>query len=308
MFLSSKIFREITMLGEDPHMAATQTQTPVLRRRLGGLLRQYRKAAALTLAQAARILGWENTRLSRVETGQYQIKVEEVRTLLGSYGVTDTETINEVTRVIHSGHRAWWAAYADVLPRTYADIIALESETVTVRAYFPQLIPALLQTPAYAHAIISSSPRASTQKTATALVQVRQARKEILTRPTDPTELRAVIDESALYPRAGSPSDLARDQLLSLLDMSERENITLRVMPLNAPLHSGLTSNMTIMDFRHPWPALAMVDHTRGGVFLEEPEDVNAFTEVFDAVYEVALATDESRDVIKKYLKGNPHD
>ncbi|MET7727516.1 helix-turn-helix domain-containing protein [Streptomyces mirabilis] len=288
-------------------MATAQTPPPVLRRRLGGLLRHYRKDSGRTLAQAAGILDWDNTRLSRVETGQYQIKADEVSTLLQEYGLGDAETIAEVTRVIGSGHRAWWAAYADVLPQAYADLIALESDAVTIRCYFPQLIPALLQTPAYAHAIISSSPRAATQKTATALVQVRQGRKEILTRPAGPTELRTVIDESALYPRAGSASDLMRDQLLSLLDMAERENVTLRVMPLDAPLHSGLTSNMTIMDFRHPWPALAVVDHTRGGVFLEEPEDVAAFTEVFDAVCETALPTDESRNVIKKYLKGTPH-
>lgn len=288
-------------------MATAQTPPPVLRRRLGGLLRHYRKGSGRTLVQAAGTLGWENTRLSRVETGQYQIKADEVSTLLKEYGIGDAETIAEVTRVIGSGHRAWWAAYADVLPQAYADLIALESDAVTIRCYFPQLIPALLQTPAYAHAIISSSPRAATQKTAAALVQVRQGRKEILTRPAGPTELRTVIDESALYPRADSASDLMRDQLLSLLGMSERENVTLRIMPLDAPLHSGLTSNMTIMDFRHPWPALAMVDHTRGGVSLEEPEDVAAFTEVFDAVCETALPTDESRDVIKKYLKGTPH-
>ncbi|WP_043687413.1 helix-turn-helix domain-containing protein [Streptomyces xylophagus] len=288
-------------------MATAQTPPPIRRRRLGGLLRHYRKASGLTLAQAAKTLGWENTRLSRVETGQYQIKGDEIAALLTSYGIAEAGTVAEVTQVIDSGYRAWWAAYADVLPQTYADIIALESEAVLIRGYFPQLIPALLQTPAYAHAIISSSPRAATQKTATALVQVRQARKEILTRPSGPTELRTVVDESALYPRAGSAPDLMRDQLLSLLDMSERPNITLRVMPLSAPVHSGLTSNMTIMDFRPPWPSLAMVDHTRGGVFLEEPEDVKAFTEVFDAVYEAALPTDESRNVIKKYMEGNPH-
>lgn len=288
-------------------MATTQTPPPILRRRLGGLLRHYRKAAGLTLAQAANTLGWENTRMSRVETGQYQIKGDEIAALLTSYGITEAGAIAEVTRVVDSGYRAWWAAYAGVLPQTYADVIALESEAVLIRGYFPQLIPALLQTPAYAHAIISSSPRAATQRTATALVDVRQGRKEILTRPSGPTELRTVVDESALYPRAGSASDLMRDQLLSLVDMSERPNITVRVMPLDAPVHSGLTSNMTIMDFRPPWPSLAMVDHTRGGVFLEDAEDVKAFTEVFDAVYEAALPTDESRNVIKKYMKGNPH-
>lgn len=288
-------------------MATAQTPPPILKRRLGGLLRRYRQEAGLTLAQSAKILGWENTRLSRVETGQYQIKAADVTTLLQAYGVTDAETINEVTRVIHSGHRAWWLAYGDVLPSTYTDSIALESECVTIRTYFPQVIPGLLQTPAYAHALISSSPRAGIQNTATALAQVRQARKAILTRPGDPTELRTVIDESAFYPRAGASPDLTRDQLLTLLHMSEHKNIALRVMPLDAPLHAGLSGNITVMEFRDPWPALAVIDHIRGGGFLEEPEDVDVFTEVFDAVYEAALPTDESRDVIKKYLKGNPH-
>lgn len=288
-------------------MGTTQAPPPILRRRLGGLLRHYRRASGQTLAEAANTLGWENTRLSRVETGQYQIKADDIATLLQAYGITRDETFAEVTRVISSGHRAWWAAYADILPKNYADGIALESEAVMIRCYFPQLIPALLQTPAYAHAIISSSPRAATQRTATALVQVRQARKEILTRPSGPTELRTVIDESALYPRAGSASDVTRDQLLSLLDTSERDNVTLRVMPLDAPVHAGLTSNMTIMDFRNPWPSVVTIDHTRGGVFLEDPEDVTAFTEVFDAVCEAALPADKSRDVIKKYMKGTPH-
>jgi hypothetical protein len=289
-------------------MAKPQTPPPVLRRRLGGLLRQYREQAGLTLVTAGKILDWENTRLSRVETGQYQIKAEEVSKLLPEYGITDEEILAEVCRVAPgSGQHAWWAAFDDVLPSTYKDIIALESEATVLRCYFPQLIGALLQTPAYAHELIAGSPRAETQRTANALVQVRQARKEILTRPVGPVELRTVIDESALYPRSGSASDLMRDQLLSLLDMSERPNITIRIMPLDAPLHSGLTSNMTIMDFRNPWPSLAMVDHTRGGVFLEKPEDVTAFTEVFDDVYEKALSADQSRDVLKKFLKGTPH-
>jgi transcriptional regulator with XRE-family HTH domain len=272
------------------------------------LLRQYRLQAGITLATAAKVLDWENTRLSRVETGEYKIKPEEVSKLLPAFGITDEAILAEVCRVAPgSGQHAWWAAYNDVLPPAYRDIIALESEATVLRCYFPQLIGALLQTAAYAHELIASSPRAETQRTANALVQVRQARKEILTRPVGPVELRTVIDESALYPRSGSASDLMRDQLLSLLDMSERPNITVRIMPLNAPLHSGLTSNMTIMDFRRPWPSLAMVDHTRGGVFLDKQEDVGAFTEVFDDVYEKALPADQSRDLIKKFLKGSPH-
>ncbi|MEW1660025.1 helix-turn-helix transcriptional regulator [Streptomyces sp. NPDC093707] len=289
-------------------MTSAQTSTPVMRRRLGGMLRHYRNEAAMTLAQAASCVGWESTRLSRVETGQYQIKEQEISTLLAAYAVSDPEVTGELTRAAESSVRAWWVAYSDILPRAYADSIALENEATQIRAYFPQLITAMLQTPAYAHAIISSSPRAETQKDADALVQVRQARKAVLTRATGPVALRTVIDESALHPRSGSTSDVMRDQLLSLLDMSERGNVSIRVMPLDAPVHSGLTSNMTVMDFRHPWPSLVTIDHIRGGVFLDQPADVSAFSEAFDAVYDAALPVDDSREVIKKYMKGNSHD
>ncbi|MFI8515396.1 helix-turn-helix domain-containing protein [Streptomyces sp. NPDC085460] len=286
-------------------MATTQTTPPVMRRRLGGLLRLFRKQAGVTLAQAAAYLGWESTRLSRVETGQYLIKATEVETLLKAYGVTDSEAIAELAQAAEGGPRQWWAAYDDILPRPYADTIALESSALTIRAYFPQLINALLQTPAYAHAAIFSSPSESVRKNADSFVQVRQARKSVLTRADNPVVLQTVIDESALYPRTSTASDVMRDQLRSLLEISKRDNITIRVMPLDAPPHPGLTSNMTIMDFRHPWPSLVMIDHLRGGMHLEEPEDVAAFSEAFDAVLEAALPAEESRQKIKSYMEGN---
>lgn len=292
------------MLCHTPHMTSAQSAPPVIRRRIGGLLRRYRKAARFTGAQGAALLGWESTRLSRVETGQYLIKGHEVETLLRGYGVTDAAAIAGIAQAADASPRQWVTAYEDILPGAYTDSIVLEGLAVKMRAYFPQLINAMLQTPAYAHAAIFSSPSPAVRKNADSFVQVRQARKAVLTRSENPLILDTVIDESALYPRSGATSDVMRDQLLSLLDMSERENITIRVMPLGAPPHPGLTSNMTIMDFRHPWPSLVMIDHLRGGVFLEGPEDVAAFSEAFDAVLDAAMTVEESRQKIKSYMEG----
>lgn len=258
----------------------------------------------MTLVQAAAALGWESTRLSRVETGQYQIKAGEVATLLKAYGVTDQSEISGITGVAESHQRKWWAAYSDVLPKPYADSIALEEAAVSIKTYFPQLITALLQTPAYAHSAIFSSPSPAVRKNADSLVQVRQARKMVLTRSENPARLDTVIDESALFAPSGATPDVMRDQLLGLLDLTERDNVTIRVMPLGAPAHPGLTSNMTIMDFRSPWPPVVLIDHLRGGVFLEDTEDVDAFAMAFDAVADAALDVDASREMIKSYMKG----
>src|SRR5438132_65532 len=104
------------MLCHTLHMTSAQSPTPVMRRRLGGMLRHYRNESAMTLAQAASCVGWESTRLSRVETGQYQIKEREVSKLLEVYGVNAPEVIAELTRAAESSVRAWWSAYSDILP------------------------------------------------------------------------------------------------------------------------------------------------------------------------------------------------
>ncbi|MFD9338654.1 Scr1 family TA system antitoxin-like transcriptional regulator, partial [Streptomyces sp. NPDC060028] len=47
------------------------------------------------------------------------------------------------------------------------------------------------------------------------------------------------------------------------------------------------------------------VHHSGGGpVFLEDPEDVDAFAMAFDAVVDAALDVDASREMIKSYMKG----
>ncbi|MFD4133599.1 DUF5753 domain-containing protein [Streptomyces goshikiensis] len=198
----------------------------------------------------------------------------------------------------------------EVLPKPYADSIALGEEAISIKTYFPQLITALLQTPAYAYAYgaIVSSPSPAVRRNADALVQVRQARKMVLTRSENPVRLDTVIDESALFPPSGATPDVMRDQLRGLLDLSKRDNVTIRVMPLGAPAHPGLTSNMTVMDFRPPWPPVVLIDHLRGGVFLEDPEDVEAFAMAYDAVADAALDVDASREMIKNYLEGKTRD
>lgn len=289
-------------------MMSSQTPPPVMRSRLGSLLRRFRKAAGMNGVQAAAVLGWESTRLSRVETGQYLIKASEVARLLAAFGVADPETVHGITDVVQSHQRRWWAAYEEVLPKPYGDSIALEENAVSIKTYFPQLITALLQTPAYAHSAIFSSPSPAVRKNVDSLVQVRQARKMVLTRSEHPALLDTVIDESALFPPAGATPDVMRDQLRGLLDLSKRDNVTIRVMPLGAPAHPGLTSNMTVMDFRSPWPPVVLIDHLRGGVFLEDAEDVEAFAMAFGAVADAALDVDASHEMIKDYMKGKIRD
>jgi hypothetical protein len=70
-------------------------------------------------------------------------------------------------------------------------------------------------------------------------VEARLARQQVLTRD-NPLGLSAILDQSVLQRRFGNP-DVMREQLNQLIEMSERDNISLRILPLNGrhPIGTG---------------------------------------------------------------------
>ncbi len=128
----------------------------VRRRKLGAELRALRARAGLTSGEAARLVGWHQSKVSRIETGASGVKPADVRLLLDAYEVPDGES-RELLLVLagaeDGGRHHWWHAYRGVLPPTYRDFISLESQASTMRTLETSVVPGLLQTPEYARAM-----------------------------------------------------------------------------------------------------------------------------------------------------------
>src|SRR5213082_1565394 len=95
----------------------------VRRRKLGTELRALRTGAGLTSGEAARLVGWHQSKVSRIETGASGVKSADVRLLLDAYGVTDRQQ-RELLLVLAGsddvgGRHHWWHAYRGVLPPAY---------------------------------------------------------------------------------------------------------------------------------------------------------------------------------------------
>jgi transcriptional regulator with XRE-family HTH domain len=129
------------------------------RRRLAAELRRLRDQSGLSTTEAAKKLGWQPSRISRIETRQSGITAPDLRKLLNEYGVDDTAyraSLAELARRVNE--RGWWQKYAGLIGSEYADLIGLEAEARTIRTYQQELVPGLLQTPDYARAVIRASP------------------------------------------------------------------------------------------------------------------------------------------------------
>src|ERR1035438_3808591 len=114
----------------DREGAAHMPASPSLRRRrLAAELRRLRDQAGLSTTDAAKRLGWQASRLSRIETRQSGITAPDLRKLLDVYGVEDEAYrayLAELARRV--SERGWWQKYAGLIGSEYADLIGLEGE------------------------------------------------------------------------------------------------------------------------------------------------------------------------------------
>jgi transcriptional regulator with XRE-family HTH domain len=287
-------------------MPNVRAQPTLRRRRLGQALRTYRNDAGLSLDSAGRSMGWDESKLSRIETAKARMRPQDIEPLLKLYEVTDPNAIAALQGLAKdAGKQGWWQAYGDVVALSYKDHLTLESDAESVRIYSPNLIPGLLQTGAYAREIIAALALTRSPEEVIALAEVRKTRQAILTTPRDPLKYWAVIHEAALYQRFAAHPALMREQLRHLLDMADLPNITIQVMPLNSTPHPGMLGLFEIVRFPQPWPTVVNVENIRGAHFVEGTEDVQIFETAFDRVVASALPVDDSRATIRNILERN---
>jgi transcriptional regulator with XRE-family HTH domain len=131
-------------------------------------------------------------------------------------------------------------------PASFRSFAPHEAEATALYIFEHSMIPGLLQTKAYARAILETHPDA-TEDLVSERLAGRLSRQEILERDDPPPPVVcALIDQSALNREIGGPTAM-RDQLLHLIAMSRRPNITVQIIP-NRGAHPGLLNAFTVAD------------------------------------------------------------
>ncbi|MCD7442776.1 helix-turn-helix domain-containing protein [Streptomyces lincolnensis] len=273
----------------------------VRRRKLGAELRALRAGAGLTSGEAARLVGWHQSKVSRIETGASGVKPADVRLLLDAYRVTDSQ-LRELLLVLAGsdeggGRHHWWHAYRGVLPPTYRDFISLESQASAMSTLETSVVPGLLQTPEYARAVTKAAVGGLDDERLHALVEVRLARQDVL-RGHPPLELSAVLDEAVLRREVGGPEVMAR-QLERLVEAARLPQVRLQVLPFSAGAHVGITGPFVIFSFSSTSDLdVVVLDHLTSSLYLERKEDLRAYSEAFNALQIHALSPEDSLDYI----------
>ncbi|MEU4730009.1 helix-turn-helix transcriptional regulator [Streptomyces sp. NPDC023588] len=273
----------------------------IARRRLGAELRRLREITGMTTQQVAARLLMSQPKISLMENGRRVIKPRDVRDLCGLYGVQDQRHVDHLMRLAgESGRQGWWNAYEDV---PYGAYIGLEAEAAAIRSYEPMVIPGLLQTAAYARAVIAGTiPHATAEQAATRL-QVRMRRQDRLRAPVNPLRLWVVLDESALR-RAVGGRGVMREQLDHLSRFSTQPHVTLQVLPHDAGAHPGVSGQFSLLEFVDATDvSVVYLERFTSDLYLEKRSDVQRYSDMYAHLQAQALSPDSTRHLIEEAAK-----
>lgn len=280
---------------------ASNVNPTVRRRRLGQELRKLREAKNMTAEQVAERLLVSQSKISRLENGRRSISQRDVRDLCGVYEVEDERMVDSLMQMAKdSRQQGWWHAFGDI---PYSVYIGLETDAESLRMYEPQIIPGLLQTHAYAEAVITGALPESTPADIEKRVTVRTRRQERIRDEERPLRLWAVIDEGALHRIVGS-RQLMVQQLEHLIEQSHLPHVTVQVIPFEMGAHPGISGQYSILEFPDTSDSsVVYIEGVTSDLYLEKAQDVGKYSVMYEHLRAQALNVDQTREFIAKMAK-----
>ncbi|MER7777793.1 helix-turn-helix domain-containing protein [Streptomyces sp. NBC_01723] len=284
---------------------ASSVNPTVRRRRLGQELRRLRELKGMTAEEVAERLLVSQSKISRLENGRRSISQRDVRDLCGVYEVEDQRIVDSLMQMAKdSRQQGWWHAFGDI---PYSVYIGLETDAESLRTYEPQIITGLLQTRAYAEALIQGALPETSVADIEKRVQVRIRRQERIATQNNPLRLWVVLDEASLRRVVGG-RQVMREQLEHVAEMSQLPHITVQVLPFDVGAHPGINGQYSILEFADAADSsVVYIEGVTSDLYLEKALDVQKYTVMYEHLRAQALNVEQSRqrieDVAKEYAR-----
>lgn len=255
-----------------------------------------RVAAGRTTEYAAGLLGLDRTKVSNMESGVRAISPERVRILASNYECADERYVEALVAMADVGKRGWWQQYRGSLPQGLLDVAELEWFSARLRSYQTVHVPGLLQLGEYARAVFAAAlPPLPDSEVELRVVQ-RLRRQQVLDRDS-PVAYVAYVHEWALRMQFGGRR-VMREQLHHLCRVSERDNVELRVLPVEAGAFPGAGHAVLYADGPVSRLDTVQLDSAHGGEFTHSEAQLAKYRTHMDWWQSHTLGPEDSRDLI----------
>jgi transcriptional regulator with XRE-family HTH domain len=275
-------------------MSMPEEVGPAIRRRqLSRQLREARMAAGFTtMDAAASATGLSRATISRIESAKQVILPRTVRLLCQIYGIA-SPTLDQMLKLASEAadDRGWQADFVGVVPDWFERFVGEESEATEMSIYAAELVPSLLQTDDYCRAVRAASAKEISEDELNRYVEFRAARAARLAK----TKLHVVLNEAVLRRQVGSPA-IMRDQLNHLVEIADRPNVSLQILPFTSGAHPAMTGSFTMLHFpASTGVATVFVEVDDCGLYRDRPADFQRYSWMFGQLKADSLEQDYIR-------------
>jgi transcriptional regulator with XRE-family HTH domain len=269
------------------------SQAQEAREALGARLRGFRKDAGFMSGRAlARALGWQESKVSRLENGKQNASEEDIRNWCTATGnSTQIDDLIATVRHIDELWLEWRRQLATGAEKRQKAALPVYSKTKVFRIWHPTLIWGTLQTAEYAAATfqqvrdfyeIPDDIEAATEK--------RLERQQYLYKGG--RIFNVLLAEQALYTNFGGP-EVMRGQLDRLLAVMRLPRLSLGVIPRSAPTRIWPGNSFSMFDER-----LVLVETYSAEFSVTQPREIDLYTKAFALLKQSAVYGASVRDLI----------
>ncbi|MET7700328.1 helix-turn-helix transcriptional regulator [Streptomyces sp. NPDC005485] len=258
------------------------TDFQTAREALGARLGELRAEARMQGKDLAAKLGWQASKVSRIQLGKQTPSAEDIAAWAQGVGRPDLETELQGLRAsLEMKHRSWRRQLAGG-HRGRQEIAVRESAvTQLTRGLEVSRIPGLFQTPDYARIIFDANAEfRGIPPTTEAAVEKRMHRQEALYEPGK--TFRFLVCEAALYHRS-CPADVMAEQLDRLHSSVGLRRVELGILPFGVQLRRTAPHAFWIYDRR-----LVIVETISEELWLTGEDDIRLYERAWDWLAESA--------------------
>ncbi|MFJ6935412.1 Scr1 family TA system antitoxin-like transcriptional regulator [Streptomyces sp. NPDC101118] len=258
-------------------------------RTFGEVVKIFRKRAGYTQEQFAPLVDYSVQSVGSFEQGRrfpQQKFIDNAEEALDAFGAIRAAAKHLMKQ---KGLASWFRPWAQ-----------LEETAVSLYTYECRVVPGLLQTEAYARAVIMNVPPPPTDEEIEDRVSARLQRQRLLTR-RPLTAFSFIIEQSVIERETGGP-DVTRGLIDHLLEVCPLTNVEIQIMPLKQPEHAGTDGPVQLLETEdNTW--LAYSEGQKTGQVTTDVKAVSVLHQRYAKLRSQALSYADSVSLLKR-LRG----
>ncbi len=266
-------------------------------------LRALRAQAGLSGKELADAHGWQQSKVSRIESGEQRAKPADIEAWARTCGADDAAArdllhLHDEAQIWHATFKSRMARGQTAVQKSYSDLARTSD---LIRHFETTFVPGPLQVPEYAHAILSAMKELhGTIDDVDAAVGERMQRTQML---YDPAKRWEFLLAEPVLRWLLCPPTVMRTQLDRLQTVIGLERVRFGIIPMGVEL--AMAPQNTVEVYTGTAETIAVAETFIGETWFRDDEAL-AYDRALDQQWEDAAEGDAARELIARAIRALP--